>query len=136
MTSQQKIVPIFVLVVIAGAIGYGLLPFRFADAISCEAPLLGAEAITKTADIRGFIKPEEDCASAGKSRLVRSAFAALLAALAGTAMVGLKPVSMECLSGSHDSCREYWTNATGGLGERLGCQCSCHGSLSGFSSPW
>ncbi len=136
MTSQQKIVPVFVLVVLAGAIGYGLLPFRFADSIRCEAPLLGAQAIDKEADVRGFIKPEEDCAAAGKSRLIRSAIAALLASLAGTAMLGLKPISMECLSGSHDDCREYWSNMAGGLGQRLGCQCQCHAALASLSSPW
>jgi hypothetical protein len=136
LTSQLKIVPVFVLLVLAGAIGYGLLPFRFADSIRCEAPLMGAGAIDKEADIRGFIKPEEDCAAAGKSRLIKSAIAALLATMAGTAMLGLRPMTTECMSGNHDDCHEYWTNMAGGLGQRLGCQCECHASLASFSSPW
>ncbi|MGH9189421.1 MAG: hypothetical protein ACRD0Q_05250 [Acidimicrobiales bacterium] len=126
MTSQQKLVPVFVFVVLAAAIGYALLPFRFADAVNCGPPLLGAKAKTKTVSSRGFIKPEEDCLAAGKSRLTVSAVVAFIAVLAGTAMVGLQPLSQECLSGGHDDCTEWWPNIAGGLGERLGCQCDCH----------
>lgn len=126
MTGTQKLVPAFVLLFVAAAIGYGLLPFRFADAVNCGAPLLGAEAKTQVVSSRGFIKPEEDCLSAGKSRLTVAAVGALLAVLAGTAMVGLQPLSQECVSGSHDDCSEWWPGFIGGLGDRLGCQCDCH----------
>ena len=126
MTSQQKLVPVFVFLFLAVAIGYSLLPFRFADAVNCGPPLLGAEAKTKVVSSRGLIKPEEDCLNIGKSRLTVAAVTALLAVLAGTAMVALQPLSQECLSGGHDDCREWWPNLAGGLGERLGCQCDCH----------
>jgi len=124
LTSQQKLVPVFVLVVIAAAIGYALLPFSFADAIDCGPPLLGAKAQTTEAPPEGFIKPVEDCLASGKSRLAVSAVTAFVAVLAGTAMVALKPLSAECLRGSHDGCTEWWPGA-GGMGS-MGCQCDCH----------
>lgn len=138
MTSQQRLVPIFVLVIIAGAIGFALLPFQFADQIDCGAPLLGAHAqLPDTSNARearalevklsqGLIRPEEDCQSKGKSRLAMSGMACLVASLAGTAMVALKPESQECLAGNHDDCHEWWMGMMGGAGKGFSCQCSCH----------
>jgi hypothetical protein len=131
VTTQQKIVPAFVLLVVAAAVGYALLPFRFAGAVNCGPPLLGAEAKTKVVSSKGFIKPEEDCLSKGKSRLVVSAVTALVAALAGTAMLAFQPLSAECLGGNHDDCSEWWMNMAGGFGESLGCQCECHSGMGG-----
>ena len=126
LTSSQKIAPVFVLLVIAGAIGYSLLPFRFADDVDCGAPLFGAKALSAESSPRGFIRPVEDCLASGRSRLAVSAVAAFVAALAGTAMVGLRPLSAECLSGSHDACGEWWPGLMGGGGNAFGCQCDCH----------
>lgn len=116
----------FVFLVLAAAIGYALVPFRFADDVDCGAPLLGAKAKTAMATTSGFVRPVEDCLATGKSRLTVSAVTAFVAVLAGTAMVGLKPVSASCLNGNHDDCSEWWPNAAGGMGASLGCQCSCH----------
>ena len=125
-TSQQKAVPIVALVVMMLAIGYALLPLQFADAIDCGAPLLGAEAKTEAEPSAGFIRPKEDCLASGKSRLTVSGVVAFVAVLFAAAAVGLRPISKECDSGSHDDCADWWPNAMGGVGERLGCQCECH----------
>jgi len=126
LTSSQKLVPLFVIIVLAAAVGYAMLPFRFADEIDCGPPLFGAKAKTLTASPKGFIKPVEDCLNTGKSRLTVSAVTAFVAALAGTAAIAFKPQSAECMSGSHDSCREWWPGVMGGMGSSLGCQCDCH----------
>jgi hypothetical protein len=125
-TSQQKAAPIVALVVMLVAIGYSLIPFRFADTISCGPPLLGAEARTKTAPSTGFIRPAEDCRASGKSRLTVSGVVAFVAVLAAAAAVGLKPLSAECNSGNHDDCAHWWPGMLGPVGERLACQCECH----------
>jgi hypothetical protein len=124
-TSQQKAAPIVALVVMLVAIGYSLIPFRFADTISCGPPLLGAEARTKTAPSTGFIRPAEDCRASGKSRLTVSGVVAFVAVLAAAAAVGLKPLSAECNSGN-DDCAHWWPGMLGPVGERLACQCECH----------
>ena len=49
-----------------------------------------------------------------------------VAVLFAAAAVGLRPISKECDSGSHDDCADWWPSAMGGVGERLGCQCECH----------
>ena len=125
-TSQQKAAPLIALVVMLLAIGYALIPFQFADVIDCGAPLLGAEAKTESAPSAGFIRPVEDCLAAGKSRLTVSGVVAFVAVLAAAAAVGLRPLSAECNSGSHDDCSQWWPNVLGSVGERFGCQCDCH----------
>lgn len=126
MTSQQKAIPFAVLVIVALAIVWSLIPFKFADIVDCEAPLLGASP-KSGAPPTSFINPEEDCLAKGKSRLSVSAVTAFVAVLAGTAMLSLKPVSSSCSNGDHDSCREWWlASALGDAGAGLGCQCECH----------
>ncbi len=125
-TSQQKAAPVVALVVMLLAIGYSLIPFQFADAIDCGAPLLGAEAKTETAPSTGFIKPKEDCLASGKSRLTVSGVIAFVAVLTAAAAVKLRPLSAECNSGSHDDCSYWWPGMLGSVGERLACQCDCH----------
>lgn len=130
-TSQQKAAPVVALVVMLLAVGYSLIPFQFADAIDCGAPLLGAEAKTETAPSTGFIKPKEDCLASGKSRLTVSGVIAFVAVLTAAAAVGLRPLSAECNSGSHDDCRYWWpAGVLGSVGDRLGCQCDCHAGTS------
>lgn len=138
MTRQQRVVPIFVMVILAVAIGYSLIPFNFANAIDCGAPLLGAHAkldkprnyqelrSQQTTLSKGYIKPEIDCREKGKSRLAVSAVASLVTVMAGTAMVALKPESKECLAGNHDDCSEWWAGAAGSVGAAMSCQCACH----------
>jgi hypothetical protein len=126
VTKVQKYTPIFVILVILLAVGYALIPFEFAQGVECEAPLFGAGA--KTEEPVGFIQPEQDCLAKGRSRLIVSAMIALAAAVAGTAAVALKPVSQQCLWGSHDDCPAWWPNLLSESGESgFGCQCSCHG---------
>ena len=137
MTRQQRLVVLsFVFALLVIAVGYSLLPFTFADTIHCSPPLLGAEPKEETGPVSGFIRPEEDCLSSGKSRAVLSAVTALIAVAAGTAMVGLKPISQRCLSGDHSNCHSYWPGVIGGLGEDFSCQCTCHTTRGyGYAPP-
>ena len=125
MTRQQKLVPIGVLFIMALALVWTLIPFNFANVVDCEAPLFGAQPKNE-APPTSFINAEDDCLSKGKSRLLVSATAAFLAALAGTAMLSFKPISASCAAGDHDDCREWWLAALGPAGVGLGCQCECH----------
>lgn len=126
MTTQQKIVPFAVLAVMALAVIWSLLPFKFADVVNCEAPFFGAQNKNE-APPTSFIRAEEDCLAKGKSRLSFTAVSVFLAALAGTAMMSFKPVSSSCAGGDHDSCREWWLAAAlGEAGAGLSCQCECH----------
>ena len=126
MTRQQKLVPIGVLVILALALLWSVIPFKFANVVDCEAPLFGASPKNE-APGTSFINPEEDCLSKGKSRLLVSAVASFMAVFAGTAMLNMKPISASCSSGDHDDCREWWLAAAiGDAGRGLGCQCECH----------
>jgi hypothetical protein len=126
VTRQQKIVPFAVLFVIALSLIWSLIPFKFADIVSCGPPLLGAHA-ESGAPGTSFIDPKTDCRSKGKSRLSVSAVASFLAVLAGTAVINLKPISASCAAGDHDDCREWWLAiALGSAGTGLSCQCPCH----------
>lgn len=125
MTREQKLVPIGVLIILALAVGWALLPFNFANVVDCGAPLMGAHP-KNSAPPTSFINPEKDCLAKGKSRLSVSAVAAFVAVLAGAAMVALKPVSSSCASGDHEACREWWLAPLGAAGAGLSCQCECH----------
>lgn len=126
MTKQQKIVPAFVLLIIALGIVWSLIPFKFANVVNCSAPLMGAHNKNE-APPTSFINAKKDCLSKGKSRLSVTAVTAFLAVLAGTAVLSLKPVSSSCAGGNHDDCREWWLAAAlGDAGAGLGCQCECH----------
>jgi len=126
VTSQQKLVPVFVLVLLLAAVGYTLLPYSFANTIDCEAPLFGGEPKTLNAPVEGLIRPEEDCPAKGRSRLTVAAFAALIFSAAGVALVGLKPTSSSCLAGNHADCREWWAGVMGPAADAFSCQCDCH----------
>lgn len=113
--------PVGVLVVILLAVVWSLIPFEFTKGVGCGPPLFGAKPDSSTPV--GLIRPEEDCKSKAKSRLLVSAFIALAAAGAGTAAIALKPLSTQCLRGDHDDCPDWWSNM---LSDSLGCQCECH----------
>ncbi len=134
MTSQQKLVPVVVIVLLLGAVGYTLLPYRFADTIDCEAPLFGGEPKDLVAPVEGLIRPAVDCPAKGRSRLTVAAFAALIFAGAGVALVGLKPTSGACLAGRHADCREWWAAFMGGSADAFSCQCDCHYEGSGTTN--
>lgn len=125
MTRHQKLVPIGVLFIMALALVWTLIPFNFANVIDCEAPLLGAQPKNE-APPTSFIRADEDCLAKGKSRLLVSAVAALIAASGGLAMVAMKPISSACSGGDHDACREWWLGPLGPAAASLGCQCECH----------
>lgn len=125
MTRQQKLVPIGVLVIMVLAIAWSMVPFNFANTVDCEAPLFGAQNKNE-APGTSFIRAEEDCLAKGKSRLLVSAVAAFIAALGGTAMIAMKPISSSCAGGDHEACREWWLGPLGPAAAGLGCQCECH----------
>jgi hypothetical protein len=125
VTRQQKLVPIGVLVIMLLALGWAMVPFNFANVVDCEAPLFGAQPKNE-APPTSFIHAHDDCLAKGKSRLLVSAVAALIAALIGSAMVGLKPISSSCAAGDHEACREWWMAPLGPAAAGLGCQCECH----------
>lgn len=130
MTRVQKFVPVWVLLVMLLAVGWSFLPFEFAEGVKCGPPLLGAKPQNGEQSV-GLILPKEDCLSKGKSRLLVSAMLALAVAGAGTAVLGLKPISPQCNGGNHDDCPYWWGNL---LGEDsgIGCQCSCHTGVSSY----
>lgn len=126
MTRQQKLAPVLVFVVLLGAIGYTLLPFKFANVLQCEPALFGGDPKSEKQIGVGLIRPQEDCHNKAKSRMSVAAVTCLVAVLAGAAVVGSRPLSQACLAGNHDDCREWWTQALGPLGDSFGCQCDCH----------
>jgi hypothetical protein len=126
VTSQQKLVPVVVIFLLLGAVGYTLIPYSFANTIDCEAPLFGGEPKDLVAPVEGLIRPLEDCPAKGRSRLTVAAIAALIFSAAGVALVGLKPTSSACLAGRHGDCREWWAAFMGGQADAFSCQCDCH----------
>lgn len=127
MSKQQKIISGVVLGILLLAVGYTLIPFRFADAVDCGAPLLGAKPGKYVETGQGFIKPERDCHNAARSRLAVAAVAAFLAMGIGVAALATKNVSSNCLNGNHEDCTEWWAAELGPAAEGYACQCSCHG---------
>ena len=125
VSTPQRIVPLLALVVLALALGYGFLPFNFAGAVDCQAPLLGADAKLPPTTV-GFVRPETDCKSKGKTRLATVAFTTLFAAGAGLGVMFISPMSQECRSGVHDDCHGWWPSVFGSTGEGAACKCSCH----------
>lgn len=124
MTKAQKFVPIAVLGILLLIVGYGLIPFKVAGAVDCEAPLLGAKPAAGAEPV-GFIQPERDCLRRAKTKLSTAAIFAVIAVAGGTAAIAFKPISSSCLNGNHDDCPQWWGNLmTQGSG--LGCQCECH----------
>ncbi|MEA2716105.1 MAG: hypothetical protein QOI99_422 [Actinomycetota bacterium] len=134
MTKQQKLVPAIVIVLLLGAVGYTLLPYRFADTIDCEAPLFGGHPKEMRGPVEGLIRPLVDCPAKGRSRLTVAAFAAVIFSAAGVALVGLKPTSSACLAGRHGDCREWWAAFMGGQADAFSCQCDCHYEGSGTTN--
>lgn len=126
MTKQQKVVAGVVLTILLLSVGWVLLPFRFADAVDCGPPLLGAEPGEYIDTGQGFINPERDCHNKAKSRLTVAATASLLAVVVGVVALTAKPQSAECLNGDHDACSQWWPAELGPTGEEFSCQCSCH----------
>jgi hypothetical protein len=126
VSKQQRIVSIGVLVVLLLAVGWTLLPFRFADAVDCGPPLLGAKPGHYDEKGVGLINPKRDCHNTAKSRLTFAAVASLIAVVTGAATIALQPVSRFCAAGNHEECPEWWPAALGPFGESLSCQCSCH----------
>jgi len=126
VTKQQKVVAGVVLTILVLSVGWVLLPFRFADAVSCGPPLLGAKPGKYVETGRGFIKPERDCHNKAKSRLTVSAVASLLAVVVGAVAMTAKPESAECINGNHEDCTQWWPAEMGPTAEEFSCQCRCH----------
>jgi hypothetical protein len=126
VTKQQRIISLGVLGVLVLAVVWTLLPFRFADTLSCGPALFGGNPGEFNDRGRSLINPERDCHNAAKSRLTVAAVASLIAVLAGAAALAFQPISRHCVAGSHEDCVDWWPAALGPLGQSLGCQCECH----------
>jgi hypothetical protein len=126
VTRQQKVISSAVLAIVLISLGWTLLPFRFADAVDCGPPLLGAKPGKYEDHGIGFIKPDRDCHNTAKSRLTVAAVASFVAAVIGVVSVAAKPVSAQCLAGNHEDCTEWWPAELGTSGESFACQCDCH----------
>lgn len=124
MTRAQKVAPLFALVVLVLAVGWCLLPFKFAAGVDCGPPLFGGKPKSDTSV--GLILPDIDCPAKARSRLLVSATISVLAVGAAAAAVALKPISSACMAGRHDDCKEWWGNFLSDTFEGLGCQCECH----------
>src|SRR5207248_3529313 len=121
VTKPQKYICFAALAVVLIAVGWTLLPFRFADAVDCGPPLLGAKPGAYESRGVGLIKPDRDCHDKAKSRLTVAAVASLLAVGTAAAALYLQPLSRQCMSGNHDECPEWWPAALGPAGEGFSC---------------
>jgi hypothetical protein len=126
VTKQQRIMSIVVLGVLVLAIGWTLIPFRFADTVNCGPPLLGAHPSGFHDQGRSLVSPERDCHDTARSRLTVAAVVSLIAVIAGAAALAFQPISRQCLAGGHEDCVEWWPAALGPFGHGLSCQCDCH----------
>ena len=126
LTKEQKIISGVVLGILLLAIGYTLIPFRFADAVNCSPPLLGGKPGEYEDRGQGFIKPERDCRNAARSRLAVAAVTSLLAMGVGVAALASKNISANCNSGNHEDCTEWWPAEMSEAAAGYACQCTCH----------
>lgn len=124
MSSLQRIVALVSFGVLALAIVFALLPFTFADTVSCGPALLGSNPRDPGSPRVGLVEPERDCERTGRSRLATSGFVAILAVVTGAGVTLVQPPGKDCQDGRHADCHGGWP-ALVGL-DRFACQCSCH----------
>lgn len=124
MSSFQRIVVFVSVGVLALAIVFALLPFTFADTVSCGPALLGSEPRNPGRPEVGLVQPERDCERTGRSRLATSGFVAILAVVTGAGVTLVQPPGKDCEAGRHADCHAGWP-ALMGL-DRFACQCPCH----------
>ena len=110
--------------VVAVAIVFALLPFTFADTVSCGPALFGSEPRDPGRPQVGLVQPERDCQRTGRSRLATSGFVAILGVVTGAGVSLVQPPGKDCRDGRHTDCHGGWP-ALVGL-DRFACQCSCH----------
>lgn len=123
MTGIQRMAAFVSLAFVALALIFALLPFTFADSVSCGPALFGSEPrVTETPG--RLINPERDCERTGRSRLATSGFVAILAVAAGAGVSQIPPPGKDCRDGRHDECHGGWPALIGM--QRFACQCSCH----------
>jgi hypothetical protein len=123
MTGIQKVAAYVALAFVALALVFALLPFTFADRLSCGPALFGSKPRNSEA-VGGLIQPELNCERAGRSRLATSGFVAILAVAAGAGVSQIPPPGKDCRDGRHDECHGGWPALIGM--QRFACQCSCH----------
>ncbi|HWH35322.1 MAG TPA: hypothetical protein VNT56_08395 [Acidimicrobiales bacterium] len=124
MTSVQRVVAFISMGVVALAILFALLPFTFADEVSCGPALFGSNPRNPGEARVGLINPERDCDRTGRSRLATSGFLAIIGVVAGAGVTLVPPPGKDCRLGNHSDCHGGWP-AMVGL-NRFACQCSCH----------
>lgn len=122
MNAIQRAGAIVALSVVTLAIVFALMPFTFADSVSCGPALLGSKP--RTVERVGLSQPERDCVRTGRSRLATSGVIAILAVGAGAGISQLQPPGKDCRDGRHGDCHGGWPALVGA--RRLACQCSCH----------
>ena len=90
LTTRQRVVPVLAVLVLAGTLVYGVVPFEVAGALECKGALRGAEP---AADAPGAIvgDPKRACRDAGNSRRATAAVIAVAAAVLGVAGLLLPP---------------------------------------------
>lgn len=123
MNGLQRIVAFVSLGVVAVMIVFAMLPFTFADTVSCGPALFGSEPRSADPGV-GLIQPDIACERTGRSRLATSGFVAILAVVTGAGVTQVKEPGQDCQDGRHADCHGGWP-ALIGL-KRFACQCSCH----------
>lgn len=95
MTGTAKSIGLVIAITLIGVLGYGLLPFKAAGGLKCEAPLRGGDP--KERATQGFLVGREDAACSSKqgSRLVIAGIVGILYLGIGTAAVVLPPSNFE-----------------------------------------
>ncbi len=123
MNGLQRVMAFISLAVVAVAIVFALLPFTFADSVSCGPALLGSEP-RGPRPTAGLVQPERDCERTGRSRLATAGFVAILGVVTGAGVSQIQTPGKDCQEGRHADCHGGWP-ALVGL-KRFACQCSCH----------
>ena len=110
--------------VVAVAVVFALLPFTFADTVSCGPALFGSEPRDLGRPRVGLVQPERDCERTGRSRLATSGFVAILGVVTGAGVSLVQPPGKDCRDGRHTECHGGWPTLVGL--DRFACQCPCH----------
>ncbi|MBW3581196.1 MAG: hypothetical protein KY447_10880 [Actinobacteria bacterium] len=122
MSGIQRVGAIVALIIVALAIVFALMPFTFADSVSCGPALLGSKP--RTTETIGLTQPQRDCERTGRSRLATAGVMAIVAVATGAGISQIQPPGKDCREGRHGDCHGGWPALVGA--RRFACPCSCH----------
>jgi hypothetical protein len=122
VNAIQRVGAVVALSIVTLAIVFALMPFTFADSVSCGPALLGSKP--RTVEGVGLTQPARDCERTGRSRLATAGVLAILAVGAGAGISQIQPPGKDCRAGRHGDCHGGWPALLGA--RRFACQCSCH----------